>query len=81
MNKQIITLSENAANVILGDCTGGDEQLWKLEDKGSSLYWVKNKNSQKCLDLEKTKKNNFDSVMQWKCHDVSQHKFRFLRVR
>ncbi len=74
-------LSENAANVILGDCTGGDEQLWKLEDKGSSLYWVKNKNSQKCLDLEKTKKNNFDSVMQWKCHDVSQHKFRFLRVR
>ena len=74
-------LSENAANVILGECTGGDEQLWKLEDKGNGFYWVRNKNSQKCLDLEKTKKNNFDSVMQWKCHDVSQHKFRFLRVR
>jgi len=74
-------LSENAANVILATCTGGDEQLWKLEDKGSGFYWVRNKNSQKCLDIEKTKKSNFQSVMQWKCHSVSQHKFRFLRVR
>ena len=74
-------LSEDAANVVLAECTGGDEQLWKLEDKGSGLYWVRNKNSQKCLDLEKTKKSNFNSVMQWSCHNVSQHKFRFLRVR
>ena len=74
-------LSEDAANVILAECTGGDEQLWNLEDKGSGLFWVRNKNSQKCLDLEKTKKSNFNSVMQWGCHDVSQHKFRFLRVR
>ena len=74
-------LSEDAANVILAECTGGDEQLWSLEDKGSGLYWVRNKNSQKCLDLEKTKKSNFNSVMQWGCHNVSQHKFRFLRVR
>ena len=71
-------LSENAANVILATCTGGDEQLWKLEDKGSGFYWVRNKNSQKCLDLEKTKKSNFQSVMQWECHNVSQHKFCFL---
>ena len=74
-------LGENAANVVLKDCTGGDEQLWKLEDKENGFYWVRNKNSQKCLDIEKTKKSNFDSVMQWNCHDVSQHKFRFLRVR
>jgi len=74
-------LSENAANIVLKDCTGSDEQLWKLEDKGNEFYWVKNKNSQRCLDIEKTKKNNFDSIMQWNCYDVSQHKFRFLRVR
>ena len=74
-------LTENAANIILAECDGTDGQLWKLESKGKGLYWIKNKNSQKCLDLEKTKKYNFDSVMQWSCHDVSQHKFHLLKIR
>ena len=75
------SLTENAANVVLKECQGSDDQLWKLEDKGNGLYWIKNKLSQKCLDLEKTKKINFDSVMQWSCHDVSQHKFHLFKIR
>jgi hypothetical protein len=75
------SLTENAANVILKECQGTDEQLWKLEDKGNGLFWIKNKLSQKCLDLEKTKKSNFDSAMQWSCHDVSQHKFHLFKIR
>ncbi|PNH00543.1 Beta-agarase AgaB34, partial [Tetrabaena socialis] len=41
--------SSNGANVVLGDYSGQDNQLWILEDAGSGYNLIRNKNSNKCI--------------------------------
>ena len=64
LNEMLPTSYSKIVSGVMNNCGN-----WKIKEM--DFYWVKNKNSQKCLDIEKTKKNDFDSVMQWSCRDVS----------
>jgi hypothetical protein len=68
--------SDNDAEINQWDCSGGDNQTWKIEDAGHGFSFLKAKHSGKCLDVSEISLSDGAAVIQWDCWGGDNQKWK-----
>ncbi|MEO1233379.1 MAG: RICIN domain-containing protein, partial [Myxococcota bacterium] len=75
--------SAKGASIVAGDCGGADHQLWTVRDQPRTEdpddFYLVNKNSGGCLDLNSGRSHDGADMHQWPCHSYNQNQHFKLR--
>ncbi|RLA63158.1 MAG: hypothetical protein DRQ88_12765 [Epsilonproteobacteria bacterium] len=69
----------NGGRIGVYSCHKRDGQKWKFINKGLNTFQLQNKRSKRCMDLNGSKRRNWNQTINWKCYNVRQHYYTLIR--